>query len=60
MPNFLLQFFYCRDRIETCGKFHLILRSQAAVGSLILIAHRQKSPDLVLSRDPASMETKEA
>lgn len=29
-----------------CGEFHLILRSQATVGSLILIAHRQKSPDL--------------
>lgn len=53
-------FFYCGDRIETCGEFHLILRSQAAVGSLILITHRQKSPDLVLSRDPASMETKDA
>lgn len=53
-------FFFCGDRIKTCGEFHLILRSQAAVGSLILVVHRQKSSDLLLSRDPASMETKDA
>lgn len=39
---------------------HLILTSQAAVGRLILVTHRQKSLDTVLSRDPASTETNDA
>lgn len=60
MPKMFCRFFYCGGRIETRGEFHLILSSQATLGSLILITHRQKSPDLMLSRDPASMETKDA
>lgn len=43
-----------------CSELHQILRYQASVGSLILFTHRQKFPDLVLSRDPASMERKDA
>lgn len=39
---------------------HLILPPQAAVEWLILITHRQKSFDMRLSGDPASMETKDA